>query len=131
MRRSGWNGFATKLVRRSPRIASAASAVRLCGAEDHGDVVPGTLRPEVREHLEAVDPRQADVEHQGVGKELVELREGVLAASGFADVVAREPQRHADHRTLVGFVFDDEDGVPHLDTGSRTTKRAPFPPRGS
>ena len=130
-RRSGWNGLATKLVRRSSRIASAAPAARLCGAEDHGDVVPGALRPEVREHFEAVDPRQADVEHQGVGPKLVEPREGVLAAPGFADVVAREAQRHADHRALVGFVFDDQDGVLHGDTGSRTTKRAPLPSRGS
>ena len=85
----------------------------------------------MREHLEAVDPGQANVEHQGVGPEIIEPGERVLAASGFADVVAREAQRHADHRAVVGFVFDDQDRVPHGDMGSRTTKRAPPPSRGS
>ena len=126
MRRSGWNGFATKLVRRSSHAASAAAGGGVCRAEDHTDIGEGVGGTDVREDREAVDSGQTNVEHHRVGPEIVQPRQSVLAVSDFADVVAREPQGHPGQGSVVGFVFDDQDRVPHDDVGSRTTKRAPL-----
>ena len=58
--------------------------------------------------LDAVEPREAEVEHEQVGQERVHLVERGDAVAGELDLVALEPQRALQHLGDLVVVLDHE-----------------------
>ena len=69
----------------------------------------GGIAPELRGHLEAVHPGQAEVAEHDLGMELAGGLHAVAAGGGQLHLVAGELQEVAHHRRRVGVVLHDQD----------------------
>ncbi len=79
------------------------------GERDHRDRARRRRRAELRERLDAADPRQVDVHHDEIGCALARERHAVLAGLGLDRAVAVDLQQVARELAVLLVVLDDQD----------------------
>src|SRR5207247_5455991 len=67
------------------------------------------LRAEPLQHLEAIDSRKTDIEHDEVERRLSHFVQGGFAIVNCFRIVAGLGQRRSDFPRYSGFIFDDQD----------------------
>ena len=100
--------------------------VGLVGARGEHDDRHGRLAPDGAGHVEPVEPRQPEVEHDEVGPAGAQRVERGLAVAGAEHGVAGGAEIVAAERDDLGLVVDDEDRL-HRDNRSRRRARASLP----
>ena len=101
---------------------------RFGGEDQYGHLV--TTSAELTQHLEAVDAREHDVEHDEIDAAAIETIERCLAVAHQLDLVTVQREVVAHHLAQRAFVFDDQDRTAHDAIslrGSQNTKVAPCP----
>ncbi len=94
--------------------------VRAGGEEDHRSA---RLASQLAQDLEAIDPGEADVEHDEVGRGVGEVRDRVLAGRLHADVVPLSLEGDLDAAGHGGLVLHDHDRAGHARSiGTITTQ---------